>query len=279
MAPGSAHRKTITDQLFEKYLKQEDLAFSFEPFAKIRPGAKNPDYLVLKDGKKILVECKEIEEGPFDNLPAGIGTLDMTKHYGVLRDRIKGAARQLKPYHAQVDHCVVMFGKAAGYGIGIDDIFYAMFGNPIFSVPVSTRTGGPAGKISFDLTSSGALRKSNADKSTWIVHDYVSAVAVVESFNAYSYYQSKTMDPIMKAYAETNRDKPLGEQAIEFLDHYRKVWKVKKAEVPAEFRSPKKLLYRVRVVVNPLSKKPLPEGAFSGTWDTVRVPVAAEREV
>ena len=52
--------KTNADSLFESYLSQEHKPFTLEPYAKTRNGDKNPDYLVTRARRKILVEVKEI---------------------------------------------------------------------------------------------------------------------------------------------------------------------------------------------------------------------------
>lgn len=272
---GMSNKKTTTDEWFENYLTQESFGYEYEPYASNVQGSKNPDYLIKSKETKVLTECKEIEQLIFDKIK-GVQSVDMQGHWDFLRAKIDEASEQLKPYAKKVDHTIIILGKNKGFAsIGMNDLHYAMFGNPVIRVPIYTTKGAPRGKARFDLTVSGALRKNSPQtKQMYFPHSYISAVGIVQQFNAQRYYQSKFYDQLFVDFQKENAHKPLDEQLHEAFDLMEREWK--KHEVPQEYADPDRMLYKVQVIINPLSIKPLPPDFFHGKYDEVRLPEVIE---
>lgn len=261
------NKKTIIDTWFEKYLLQEKLKYKFEPYGAV--SGKNPDFLIRTDNLQVLVECKEIEHVVFDDIK-GAQSVDADGHWASLRTRIDTASKQLKPYADKVDHGVIILGKAKGFAqISINDLHYAMFGNPVIRIPIGTRIGVPPGKAKFDLKAMGALRKNKPKtREMYFPHNYVSAVGIVIEFGALERHKQDFYDKVFEGFYD--KKNPLESQLHEAFDLMEKEWK--KHKVPAEYSDPTKKLYKLLLIINPLSKKPLPKNFFHGNWDEIRLP-------
>ncbi len=260
--------KTIIDVWFEKYLLQEGLKYEFEPYG--GSSGKNPDFLVNSGKLQVLVECKEIEHVVFDDIK-GAGSVNIEGHWNSLRDKIYRASQQLKPYSDKVDHRVIILGKAKGFAqISINDLHYAMFGNPIIIIPIRTIAGASTGKAKFDLKAMGALRKNHPQtKTMYSPHEYVSAIGIVREFGALSHYKQEFYDKVLEGFYDKN--KPIESQQLdEAFKLMQKAWKGHK--IPKEYSDPSKKLYKLLLIVNPLSKRPLPKNLFHGKWDEIRLP-------
>lgn len=259
--------KTTTDVWLEKYLIQEGFRYQFEPYGSIK--GKNPDFLVIGKNKKVLIECKEIEYDVFDKIN-GVGSVDAEKHWNFLRTKIYEASQQLKPHASKVDHTVIIIGKSKGFSqISINDLYYAMFGSPVIRIPIRTKIGEEVGKAQFDLKVMGALRKNYPKTRTmYFPHSYVGAVGIVQEFGALNYHKQKFYDKIFEGFYDKN--KPIETQLDEAFSLMDREWK--KHVVPVEYSNPKKMLYKLLLIVNPLGEKPLPADFFHGVYDQIRVP-------
>lgn len=266
--------KTQTDLMLENYLQQEQIPFQYEPFGDREQGTRSPDYMFEKVGKKILVENKELEQTLLDKvIPNTAQSLNLQGGLNLLRRRVDSASKQLKPYQKKVDYCVVLLGKKQGFPIGITDLFWALYGNPVIRVPIDTITGRPLRKGYTDLTAMGALRKNHPDTGEMIyVHDYISGVGLITSFNASLYYETTVMDPIMSDFASKQRNLPLEQQMKAFLKYYTKVWGEKKKHIPDRYSNPNKTYYKIEIIANPLSRNPLPNNIFNAEWDVYKLP-------
>jgi len=262
--------------MFESYLRQRGISFKYEPFGDAN---KNPDYLVRANGKKILFEVKEIEKLPFDI--ASEGSLKTGKAFGLnpvveynlLRRRIDTASKQLKPYTDQVDYSIIILGKKDGFGIDIDALFYAMFGDPYISIPIDPSTGGGSmEKSTLEMKVTGSFRKNRPQtKMMYSLHNYVSAVGLIKSFSARSYYQQK----IIERYTKSKKYEAM---TPEEGYHYLCEMTAKHENlVPGVYSDPSKVLYKLELVTNPLGEKPLPEKLFYSKWDYIRVPKVIEQ--
>ncbi len=259
--------KTTTDMWFEKYLIQEGLNYQFEPYGSIK--GKNPDFLVSLKNIKVLVECKEIEYDVFDKVK-GVGSVNIDEHWNLLRAKIYEASQQLKPHSNKIDYNVIILGKAKGFSqISINDLHYAMFGNPVIRIPIRTKAGDKVSKAQFDLKVMGALRKNHPKTRTmYFPHSYVSAIGIVQEFGALNYYKQKFYDKLFEGFYDKN--KPIEDQLSEAFSLMEREWK--KHVIPKEYKNPRRRLYRLLLIVNPLSEKPFPAKLFHGTWDKIRLP-------
>lgn len=264
--------KGRTEKLFESYLNQHSIGFDYEPFGN---GGKNPDYRFVKNGKTVLVEIKEIEETPFDKAvkeqlaisPKVSIALDPNELYTLLRRRIDAACKQLKPHEADADACVIILGKKEdGFdGISPDSIFYAMFGDLYLSFPIDPKQGGAIGEAAAELKVNGALRKNRpTTREMYSLHPYLSAVGVVEEFKGRSEYERKFYNELLKKHRP-----PSAEECLKYLSDE---WERHQNQIPAIYHDENKMFYRVRMVANPLSTKPLPQHIFNGQWDYARFP-------
>jgi hypothetical protein len=268
-APGT-RQKSKTEKSFEAYLSQRRVAFDYEPFGRHE---KNPDYRFVKNKKTILVEIKEIGETPFQREAAarlvahnsGAFSVDPRELYKLLRRRINDAYKQLRPHQSGADGCVIILGqKAPHYEIGPDSIFYAMYGDPYLSFPIDPIRGGAIGEATTELKVNGAVRQNRrSTREMHSPHPYLSAVGVVEEFNGRGYYERKFYEALPKKHRP-----PTAEGYLAYLTSE---WEKHQDKIPALYREDK-MFYRVRLVANPLSEKPLPPNIFNGRWDAVRHP-------
>lgn len=264
--------KSKTEGLFEAYLSQEAIPFEYEPYG---AEEKNPDYRFKKKGKIALAEIKEIEETPFQreaNARLAVSntaafSFDPKELYDLLRRRIDDACKQLKAHQNEVDACIVILGqKDTGINdVTPDSIFYAMYGDIYLSIPIDPERGGAVGEATSELKVNGALRKNRMPaREMYSPHPYLSAVGVVEEFNGRSMYEQKFYNQLLKKYKP-----PTAQDCLRYLSEE---WEKHQDKIPAMYRDPKKMYYRVRLIANPLSQKPLPRGLFNGRWDQVRYP-------
>jgi hypothetical protein len=264
--------KTKTDLLFEDYLGQRGIRYKYEPFG---DQDKNPDYLLTIRGKTILVEIKELQETPLDrvtkaSLAKGGGTfsIDPGELSKMLRRRIDAACRQLKPHKDKVDYCLVLIGVKQGYyELGVDEIFYAMYGDLYLSIPFDIKKGGSMSKAESRLKATGSLRKNHPlTKLMYSPHEYLSGVGIVKSFNGHRYYENKFYEQSLRGI--NTRDWG----AHRMLKFLKGKWLKHKNKIPKIYKDTKRVLYKVELVSNPLSNKPLPAGLFNARWDYVRFP-------
>lgn len=264
--------KSKTEKLFEAYLAQRSISFEYEPFG---PEEKNPDYRFHRNDATVLAEIKEIEETPFQRevnarlavSSAASFSFDPKELFDLLRRRIDAACKQLKPHQKEADCCVVILGQRdTGLNdIVPDSIFYAMYGDLYLSIPIDPIRGGAVGEATSELKVNGALRKNRpVIRDMYSPHSYLSGVGVVEEFNGQSYYERRFYDKLLKQY-----NPPTAEEMLVYLESE---WKKHQKKIPAIYCDKDKMFYRVRMIANPLSNKPLPRDLFNGQWDYVRYP-------
>lgn len=264
--------KSKTEKLLEAYLAQLNITFEYEPFGE---GEKNPDYRFSSDKKVVLAEVKEIEETPFQKevnarLAANDSSsfsFDPKELTDLLRRRIDAACKQLKAHEKDAGACVVIIGQRdTGLNeVTPDSIFYAMYGDLYLSIPIDAAEGKANGEATSELKVNGAVRKNYpVTREMYSPHEYLSGVGVVEEFNGHSYYEKKFYDQLLEKYKP-----PTAEECLKYLESE---WEKHQDKIPEMYRDKDKMFYRVRIVANPLSKKPIPPDLFNGEWDEVRYP-------
>ncbi len=262
---------TTSERNLEKYFKQRGLVFKREPFG---DRSRKPDYLFVRDRKRILVEVKELEHTPLSREldyrhSAGVtGTFsfDAYQVLDLMRDHIKKACRQLKPYHDRVDYTLVLLALKSPYDtLANRDVLYAMYGDPVLTFQISKRTGAAVGPMRQVMRVNGALRKNDKTRGEmYSPHGaYLSGVGVIERFHAASYYQRRYLGRFKR------RSRDLREMLLE--SRWR--WERHRPHVPRIYRSANRYLYRMRLVSNVLGERPLPAGIINGRWDEFIKPV------
>lgn len=122
------NRSTYGEDLFEKYLVSQGLAFEREP---VLPGvSQRIDFVIDHPAAgKVLLEVKDIENA----LPAGIGAFDA---YTPIREHIEEGARKFK---ATADYvCGLVLAAPPGSFVQLQEphvMLGAMYGDFVFRVP------------------------------------------------------------------------------------------------------------------------------------------------
>lgn len=262
--------KTRTDYLFEEYLKQRNFAYEYEPTL---GGSKLPDFLITtKDSKKILVECKEIEQLPVDKIHNSVVSIDLKDTLKVLRRRIDCACEQLKPYRDKTNFLIVIIGKKEGWTASINELYWAMFGDPVIKIPLHLEVR--KRKAYSDLKINGSLRRNDESKNMFFRHNYIGGVGLIKSFNGLQSYKDLLFDKYYKRVIEQDDLNLMMSELCEFMENG---WKKYEKFIPNKFLNNSELmLYKVELVINPLSRKSLPTNVFNGEWDEVKIPSIVE---
>jgi len=263
------NKKTSTDMLFEKYLKQRKLSYIFEP-EPTRRNHKKPDYSFVKNVKNIVVECKEIIHLPNDEIDERVTTIDLNKILEPLKRKLYLASKQIKPYTEKYDYSLIVLGKKEGWNINLKEVYWAMFGNPIFRIPIDPE-GGKRFKAIPDMQVKGQFRKNNPDtKKMEFPGKYVSGVAVIKYKNGLDHYKRKLYD---KYISNANVTENLEETVLHTLSFFEKGWEGYIDEIPNIYlKDDNKAIYYVEAISNPFCEKPLPRNIFNGRLDTTIMP-------
>jgi hypothetical protein len=265
--------KTTTDFAFEQYLEQRRIGYSYE-----KPHNQKgtvPDYLFTKNNLGILVECEELRQLPFDKLPGGSGVVDLGEELKPLRVKIADASKQLKPYADDVDHMVILIGKKEGAAIDFMTLYWAMFGDPVIRVPLN-KDPKKRLKAYSDLKVKGSLRRNDPQtKQMVFTRNYIGGIGLIKGFNGLNTYKMRLFD---KYVGDTNNNKQDLEKLLsQIMEFGESGWKLYEDEIPRYLLDdPQKILYRVQMVINPFSPKPLPLNIFNGRWDEVKNPTVTQ---
>jgi hypothetical protein len=144
--------RTAADERFERYLRDHDFAYRFEPDWAAEVGVvadAKPDYVIARDGLRAIAEVKGFTT---DRLRRRFsdqryGTLSDKEIFGPVRSAFADAARQLAPFASTGLPLIVVLANPAAADVFLDDwhVQHALIGNPAFSIPIDTSTGGAAG--------------------------------------------------------------------------------------------------------------------------------------
>ena len=166
-----SEEKTVGEELFEGYLDQHGYpAPEHHPDLRI---SKRPDYLVRLGEAECICEVKEFNPDEISSPFIGSGgTTSMTQVLKPVREKIRAAAKQLKPLaHRNLALVVVLTNPHRAFvPLGEREVVWAMYGDPTFTFQVDPETGGGVGEERFTTGRHGKLRND---------HPYLSAIAVV----------------------------------------------------------------------------------------------------
>jgi hypothetical protein len=157
---------TKSEEWFERYLADRGCDWRYEQDLGVE---KRPDYLVRCDGLEVVCEVEELGVLPaVARRPGRIFALSPHEEFGAVREKIRAAARQLKPLDGRDWPLVAVVADPHAYGhaLGADDLIYAMYGNPAVSVPIE----GAASEPVFFAGRDGRLTND---------HPYISGVAAL----------------------------------------------------------------------------------------------------
>jgi hypothetical protein len=130
---------------------------------------KNPDRLIRWNDVEVVCEIKQFEHDPFALLLNRVGILDLTSALRQVRKAIERAAKQLKPLDGSGRPLVVVLAnpKQMPVPFSSHEILWALYGDPVWTIPIRAASGGPAGEASYGMDRNGQLRNQ---------HRYLSAV-------------------------------------------------------------------------------------------------------
>lgn len=130
-------QKTISEELFERYLESQGLAFEFEKLYEGR--SRRPDYTVAMAGRDYLLEVKEFERGDF---PLGTSIYDP---YPPIRAKIDAARKKFKEFEG-FPCCLVLYNNGALVMTERPHVILgAMYGDAGFKIPFNPNLGKAVG--------------------------------------------------------------------------------------------------------------------------------------
>lgn len=172
--PPSSTALTVSERLFEEYLRSHGIGFEHEPL--IPGSSKRPDYRLIYGESNPLVEVKEFI-GAKGQLSRGAGFYDP---YPIIREKINAGSRKfrsLKNYP-----CALLLHNVSGLLVRIDvpDIVMgAMLGDLGFKIQIEVGRGEAVGDPEPAFLGRGKMRdyKRNQPQNTTI-----RALLVLEDF-------------------------------------------------------------------------------------------------
>jgi hypothetical protein len=182
---------TESEQRFVDYLESHAYYWRHEPdyqqeLGMALPPETRPDFLVSKDDGPLVCELRQFDLGSVDEKIASMktGVLSDKDIYGRERSALVEKARQLEPFAGSGVPLVIVLSNPTARFVPLDDehMISVIFGNPKWSIPIDTRSGGPAGTGRFLLEDYGAfvslVRDERGERFVWR-HPHVSAVATL----------------------------------------------------------------------------------------------------
>jgi hypothetical protein len=223
--------------LFESYLAENGCSFEHEPDLGI---SSRPDYLVQREGATIICEVKSFSL-PAAPPPIRDGPLPITGILGPVRNKIRDAARQLRPLRGSGLALVVVLAMPENSPIvlGAAMMLSAMYGD-------LTPWPAEAGVGRWLYGRNGQLRND---------HPYISAVAVLQRRTA-------TDEALIRLYGSGASAPGRAEAAAPIADSGEE----RKAGRPADRENQQFLYVDVYETANAAPR--IPAGIFEGSRDT-----------
>lgn len=255
--------KNEAERWFERYLRAHGYEYEYEPDIGV---SKRPDFLVRRDGERVVCEVKAFEEvTKLEKRLAGTKQATMVSDdevYGPMRGAVKNAASQLKPLAGTGLPLVVVLANPKGQMVHLDmeRLVEAMFGNPIWRGRYDPEEG-RVEDLQFDYGRDGRLRSD---------HPYISAVVILRERAAASEYYDEWREGWKSS--RPSIENPTFEDIVHEFEEEQKAWD----EHAAEADIPEGDVYFLEVLTTGSpDAAALPEIVFDGPRDT-RVNVARE---
>jgi hypothetical protein len=216
---------------------------------------KNPDRLIRWNDVEVVCEIKQFERDPFGLLLNRVGVLGLTSALRQVRKAIERAAKQLKPLDGSGRPLVVVLAnpKQMPVPFSSHEILWALYGDPVWKIPISAATGGPVGEASYGMDRNGQLRNQ---------HRYLSAVVALRHRTL---AQDWSAENIERLKAEHQFDPTDLDAAHEFAKVVAE--SAVEAEERGEVPDGDYLFAEVFATMSP-SAVPLPSRVFDGPRDT-----------
>jgi hypothetical protein len=142
-------QRTISEELFERYLESQGLTFEFERPYEGR--SRRPDYTVTIAGKDYLFEVKEFEPG---DMPLGTSIYDP---YPPIRAKIDAARKKFKEFEG-FPCCLVLHNRGAFVMTERHQVMLgAMYGDMGFKIPFDPSLGGMVGNAEVAFLGRGKM--------------------------------------------------------------------------------------------------------------------------
>jgi hypothetical protein len=139
------------EERFAAYLDEFDYTWSHEPdyqaeFLLPGPQLTRPDFLVERDGMRVVAEVRQFETTAVTDRLArsgGYASLSEKEVYGALRFGLVEKAEQLRPLANAGVPLVIVLANPLGADVMLDahHMQAAMWGNPRWVIPIDTATG------------------------------------------------------------------------------------------------------------------------------------------
>ena len=247
--------KTQSELLFEELLKERGFEF-IKGEVYFKKGEKCPDYYVKTKYGNIICEVKECGESELHKMfqKVKVGALSSKSISGPIREKIKKASKQLKPYVKNKIPMIVILSNPYGYFADLDneEILSAMYGEIGISIPL---TDDKEKEPELFFGRDGILTNQK---------EYISAVCVLE----YLPIKSKKLDEIGKRIKEKYKDEEMS------FDLVSKMAKELLGEVePLQKKGliRKRQALRLRVFHNIRANIKLPKEIFNKRYDELLV--------
>ena len=155
-----------SERRFAGYLDTHGYDWDFEPdYQQVlglgKPVSTHPDFLVARDDERAICEVQQFDLGEVDSKLADMkyGVMSEKDVYGRARLALVDKARQLEPFADLGVPLVVVLSNPLGAFVPLDEhhMISVIFGNPKWTVPIDTGTGGATGPGQFIVEDYGAF--------------------------------------------------------------------------------------------------------------------------
>lgn len=217
---------------------------------------KRPDRLIRWNGSEVVCEIKQFDNDPHEGWSGQARSSSMKEVLKPIRRTVSYAAEQLKPLDGRGLPLVVVIGNPNGMPIPLspDDLIWALYGDPVWKIPIDVGTGGPAGETEFGADRNGQIRN---------LHQYLSAVLVLR-------HRENAQDWANELWTRTKR-----EMGIEKVTDYKQPVEIAERVFAEEAEARERGLipegdyfYADVFVTASKSAAPLPEDVFDGPRDS-----------
>jgi hypothetical protein len=180
-----------SEQRFVAYLDSHCYSWQYEPDYQAalgleHPLEQHPDFLVSRGDGRIVCEVRQFDAGAVDEKLAAMrtGVLSEKDVYGRARFALVEKAQQLESLAGSGVPLVIVLSNPLGFFVPLDfqHMTSVLFGNPKWTIPIDTQSGGPAAPGRFIVEDYGAfvslLKDENGERIV-MRHPHITAVATL----------------------------------------------------------------------------------------------------